>query len=83
MFQPNGHFMHDDNIFFFWYFLIREQIELTWTAPGEILDYGKVDSYSIFTSELSTSFYKRERKYLKSEAATKRAGGNFWISSKY
>ena len=62
----------------FWNFLTfkdKQEIELTWTAPGEILDRGKVDSYKIFTSELSTSFYKRERFYLKSVASKHRAGG--------
>ena len=40
------------------------RVELSWTAPGDILDTGKVVSYKVFTSELSESFYKRNTQEL-------------------
>ena len=54
--------------------LEQQQVQLTWTAPGEILDQGRVFSYKIFVSDLSTSFYKRDRALLTQIAATKSAG---------
>ena len=54
----------------------KKQVHLTWTAPGEILDQGRVDSYKIFTSELSSSFYKRKITALTPFASNHDAGGN-------
>ena len=42
----------------------ESRVELSWTAPGNILDYGKVFKYKVFTSELSESFYKRNTQEL-------------------
>ena len=52
----------------------KKEVQLSWTAPGEILDHGKVFSYKIFASELSDSFYKRSRKLLMQIAATQISG---------
>ena len=47
----------------------KGEVQLAWTAPGEILDHGKVFSYKIFISEASQSFYKKERTLLRQIAA--------------
>ena len=52
----------------------EERVLLSWTAPGDVLDQGRVMSYKIYASELSTSFYKRNRQILTEIAATQRSG---------
>ena len=52
----------------------KEEVLLSWTAPGEILAYGRVITYNIYASELSTSFYKRNRRELTQVAATQISG---------
>ena len=42
----------------------NQAVELRWTAPGKILDSGKVASYKLFTSALSESFYTRTTQVL-------------------
>lgn len=42
----------------------KRQVQLTWTAPGDILDYGQPFTYKIFISDLSSSFYKRDIRLL-------------------
>ena len=55
-------------------FVEEDRVLLSWTAPGEVLDHGRVITYKIFSSELSSSFYKRNRQVLTEIAATQRSG---------
>ena len=52
----------------------EKEVLLIWTAPGDVLDMGRVMSYKIFSSELSDSFYKRKQQLLKEIAAKQRSG---------
>ena len=52
----------------------EKEVLLIWTAPGDVLDMGRVMSYKIFSSELSDSFYKRKQHLLKEIAAKQRSG---------
>ncbi len=53
----------------------EQAVRLSWTAPGEVLDAGRAKDYLIFTSEMSNSFHKRNRRTFMTLPATRMAGG--------